>query len=651
MASNDVNFADRSGTLVESHKGYNPRILFFYLALFVMLTTLVAGLGYQQLSRVSEHANAERKQNQRRIIIPGPRGNIYDRNANLLVGNRPLFSVRLHLDELRPEILREYRIIRRNFRAANDKDIPSPAEMAQIARITVAQRYLDEVNHILERNDRVDRRHLERHFKQELLLPYTLLDDLQPAEYARLIERLPVNSPTQVYSFSTRAYPYGSAASHVLGYVGATDDVDVEDFPGDDLKTFKMKGTTGRAGVEKQFDEVLQGEAGGDIFRVDPSGNRINPPIHRVRPRQGSNLTLSLDIGIQLAAEQALGELELAGAAVALDVATGEVLALVSKPDYDLKDFSPRISSAVWADTLERGALFPRAIQGLYPPGSAFKILTTIAGFRTGVITPDSTISCPGFFTVGRRFACHDGHAHGEIGLDVAIARSCNVYYYKYGMDMGVEALAAESRRFGLDRPTGIELMEETRRMLIPDPAWKRRERSEPWVGGDTVQMAIGQSFLLLTPLQMACFAASVARDQVWTQPTLLHQPDRPPQRTESIGLTPDQRAALLHGMEQAVHGANGTARLLANGRLLPAIPGLRIAAKTGTAQKRGEKGMINFAWLIAFAPVENPRIALAIAIEGDTPGEETGGGRYATPIAHAMLQTWMAKTTVSQAR
>jgi penicillin-binding protein 2 len=154
--------------------------------------------------------------------------------------------------------------------------------------------------------------------------------------------------------------------------------------------------------------------------------------------------------------------------------------------------------------------------------------------------------------------------------------------------------------------------------------------------------MAIGQSDILVTPLQMACFTASVARNEVWTQPTILHDPNRPRQRTEPIGLTPTQRETLIRAMEQVT--LTGTARILTEGRLLPKIPGLRIGAKTGTAQARSEKGIINFAWFIGFAPIENPQVAVAVAIEGDTPGEETGGGLYAAPVAHAIFKTWVER-------
>jgi penicillin-binding protein 2 len=638
--------ADTPGHLIDRRRASDPRITFFHFVLAALLLVLGAGLAHQQLFKVDEHANAERVQNQRRIVYPGPRGNLYDRHGRLLVGNRPRFSVRLLLDALRPEIRAEQIRIRRNYRQLDDldtADLPTAGQIVQIARASVVQRYLDQINRILGRAEKVDARELERHFSRELLLPYTLLDDLAPAEYARLLESLPVNSPAQVYTSSVRHHPFGSAASHTLGYVGTSDAVELEDFPGGDLKTFKMKGTMGRDGVEKRFDDTLQGEAGGAIFRVDPAGNRINPPLQQVFPKPGANLMLSLDIDLQLAAEKRLAETEMAGAAVALDVRTGEVLVLASKPDYDLNAFSPRLSSAAAADMTARNAWFKRAIQGAYKPGSSFKILTTIAGFRSGTLSPESTVNCPGFFRVGNRsFACHDGHAHGEIDLVTAITKSCNVYFYKHGLDMGPEALATEARRFHLDRPTGIELPDETRRMIIPDPAWKRRVLKDGWVGGDTAQFAIGQGFVDVTPLQMACFVASVARNEVWTQPTLLHDPNRPRQRTAPTGLTTAQYAALVQGMEQVTQRPHGTARIFQDPRLLEPLPGLRLAAKTGTAQKQDPKGMINFAWLIAFAPVEDPQIALAIAIEGDTPGEETGGGRYASPVAHAILKAWL---------
>ncbi len=640
------NLADQSGNLVESHKGYDPRVILFYFIIALLLAVLGCGLAYQQLFKADTYHESERMQSHRRILVPGPRGNIYDRAGRLLVGNRPRFSVVLYLDELRSEFRREFKRIRTNYRDSDEDQIPSAAQIEQLARTSVVQRYLDQVNDILRRNERVEATSLRRHFQSELLLPYMLLDDLAAEDYARLLESLPVRSPLQVYTSSTRYYPYGSAAAHTLGWVGIDPNFEAQDFPGDDLTTFKMKGSIGKSGLEQRFDEQLQGEPGGTIFRVDPAGYKINPPLERRLPVQGKNLTTSLDIDLQIAAEEAMAKTEMAGAAVALDIATGEVLVVASKPDYNLNDFAPRLSAAKAAEINASGAWYHRAIQGVYPPGSAFKLVTGIAALRAGVIAPDSTVDCPGYYLVGsRRFPCHDGHAHGVIDFATAIKKSCNVFFFKYGLDLGPDLLAAEARRFRLDRPTGIELGHETGRMLIPDPAWKQRVLKERWFPGDTANYSIGQGFMGVTPLQMAAFMASLARGQTVTPVTLLHVENHPPVRSEPIGLSSANYEALLHGMEE-VTTPGGTAGRVLSGTIssMPKLP-FRIAGKTGTAQKRVEGGRnINFAWFVCFAPVERPEIAMAIAIEGDTPGEEVGGGIYAVPVAYAVLKKWWEK-------
>ncbi|GAB1488579.1 penicillin-binding protein 2 [Opitutaceae bacterium] len=634
--------AERGDGLFEAHKGYNPRIIFFYPVVFLILLILGAGLAYRQLIRTEIYAEREKVQNQRRILVPGPRGNIYDRNGQLLVGNRPRFAVVLYLDELRGEFRREYVKVRSAYRDSGDKDLPNATQLEQIARFAVVDRYLQTINKALGRTGEVDAPALTRHFRSQLLLPFTLVDDLEPAEYARLLEQLPVTSPLQVYTSSTRSYPFGAAAAHTLGSV-KIDDIDVaEDFPGADLKTFKMKGTTGRDGLEAQYDSVLQGETGGTIYRVDPAGYRIEPPLARHVPVQGKNLTTSLDIDLQRAAEKKLIENEMAGTAIALDVRTGEVLALANAPAYDLNETSPRISTAKFQQIEQQGGWLNRGIQGAYPPGSSFKILTAIAGMRAGWINPDSEIDCNGYYRVGNRmFPCHDGHAHGKIKLAEAISKSCNVFFYKHGIETTPEAIAAESRRFGLDKPTGIELPHETHRMLVPDPEWKKASGRGPWQPGDTANFSIGQGFLDVTPLQMATFMASFARGQVQTPPTLLHEDNRRALRTEAIGLPAAYYDAIVKGMEECTQ--TGTAKILTTLSSMR-IPGLRIAGKTGTAQKDTPKGRINLAWFICFAPVENPQIAIAVMVEGDTPGEETGGGRYAVPVAQAILKTWWQK-------
>lgn len=641
-------------SIIETYRPQRHRLLFFQVLVTAMLLVLAGGLAYRQLVRFGDYGERERLQNQRRVLVPGPRGNIYDRENRLLVGNRSRFAVTLYLDELRREFRREYIEVVRRYReseAAGDltrNDRPSPAQLEQIARAQVVQRYLDQVNRLLGRDQKVDMRQLNRHFQQQLLLPFVLLDDLKPEEFARLIERLPVQSPLQVYTSSTRDYPHGSTAAHVLGYVRATDEVSGEEMSGEDLKTYAFKGTVGRDGLELQYDPLLQGGTGGAIYRVDPAGFRVNPPLEKHAPRQGERLDISLDLDLQAAAEKAIDQFEtLKGAAVALDVRTGEVLVLASKPDYDLNEFSPRLSADAARRIHESGAWANLAIAGVYPPGSTFKLVTAIAGLRSGLVSIDGfTADCEGTVRIGNRaFYCDKsagGYAHhGIIALREAIAQSCDIFFYKVGTTVGAEAIAAEARRFHLDQQTGIDLPYEVRRMLIPDPDWKKRVKNEAWFAGDTANMAIGQGDVGVTPMGMACFAASLARGETTTRPTLLHDPRRAPQHTEPIGLTPAQYAALLDGMEGCT--TRGTAKIFNTQAY--GIPGLRIAGKTGTAQTTRDGNKINIAWFICFAPVENPQIAVAVAIEGDTPGESYAGGHYAAPVAQAVLKAWFEKS------
>jgi penicillin-binding protein 2 len=457
-----------------------------------------------------------------------------------------------------------------------------------------------------------------------------------------------VNSPLQLYKSSTRYYPYGEAAAHVLGYVGANEGDDDEDFPGEGLTTLKMKGTIGRDGLEKQFDTTLQGEAGYTILRVDPAGYKVNPPIEYRVPIQGHRLSTSLDIDLQKAAEDAIGDET--GAAVAMDVHTGEVLVMASKPGYDLNLFSPHLSATSAADIEDRKAWTNSALNGVYAPGSTFKIVVSTAALISGAVTPDEEpADCEGTMMIGnRRFGCDNGLSrHGKLMLPGAITESCDIYFYTVGLRTGADVIAAEAKRFHLDRPTGIELPGETHRMLVPDPAWKLRTQRESWSQGDTANMAIGQGYLGMTPLEMACFAASFARDEVWTRPTILHDPNRPAQHSEHTGLSAAQRAAILKGMLGCITDPEGTARYLN----LPAfrVPGVDIAGKTGTAQITRPQGKVDEAWFICFAPIENPEIALAIAVDGPV-GESFGGGAEASPIASAILKKYFEKKSAGVA-
>lgn len=627
----------------EVHKGDNPRILFFLWIILATAVTLIGGLGWSQLVDIHRYKELEKRQTARRILTPGPRGDIYDRHGNLLVGNRPHYSAVVYLDDLRPEFRREFVRVRdaadaallQVFEAspeADRADTPALAnrnQCAWTARLNVIKRYIAEINTITGRNDSISERQLIRHFNEQLLLPLPLVKDLTAEQYARLIEQIPPppHSPIRIHTGTARYYPYGSTAAHLLGYVQHTLP-DPSQIPDDGIKTFTFKTKFGKTGLERTFNDLLSGSSGRELWRVDPLGFQTKR-LEQITPQQGTNLTTSIDIHLQLAAETALGERT--GAAVALDIHSGEVLTLVSHPDYDPNELSPFISRTTFAAINERGAWLNRAIQLSYPPGSTFKLITSIAGLRNGQVDTSTLHDCSGIQRVGNRvFRCHAQYGHGSTDLAAAIERSCNVFYYRTGLAIGIDLLSAEAERFGLNQKTGIELPFETGRLVVPSKTWKKQQQIGRWVPGDTANTSIGQGFLLQTPLQMATMIASIARGETRTQATLraLSRPDA--QRVEhggtSIGLTAAQTRLLWAGMERVV-GPDGTGRLIQ-------IDGFRIAGKTGTADFRAHGKEVNLAWFVGFAPVQNPQIAVAVMIEGTHENQSYQGGSTAGPVA-----------------
>lgn len=624
------------------HRGENPRILFFFWIVMAATATLIIGLGWRQLIAVQKYEAIEKRQTERRVLKPGPRGDIYDRKGNLLVGNRPHYSAVVYLDDLRREFRAEYSKIIRAERErleevyagtpASDREGTAPPnpdynQLQWVARQNVIQRYIDEINRITGRDDRVASSKIIRHFNEQLLLPLPLVEDLSADQYARLIEQVPVQSPIQIHTETARYYPYGVAAAHTLGYVQSVNP-GRDEIPDDGVKTFTFKTKQGRTGLEHSFDALLSGSTGWEMWRVDPLGFQDSLLDHE-RPRQGRDLITSIDIDLQLAAETALGERT--GAAVALDVRSGEVLAIASHPSYDLNELSPFIPRKTFDAINERGAWLNRTLQLSYPPGSTFKLLTSIAGMRHGSTTLQTQHDCQGVFRVGDRiFRCHARNGHGVVDEATAIEGSCNVFYYAEGLRMGIDVLSAEAKRFGLEERTGIEVPFETGRLVVPSKEWKRAQVGAGWVPGDTANTAIGQGFLLVTPLQMATVMASIARDETRTQPTLRALTNEEAQQVthggEPIGLTPGQRAELWDGMERVV-GPDGTGRLVQ-------IDGLRIAGKTGTADFRAHGKDVNLAWFIGFAPVQNPQIAIAVMVEGTRASDSFHGGSTAGPVA-----------------
>ena len=633
----------------DQFKQWNPRLNVFFVALAVVISVLIAGLAWRQLILQGEWKQKEERQNMRRVIQPGPRGDILDRHGNVLVGNRPRFSAVVYLRELREEFDQEYSKLLNDMREKHRAENPDEPfrfdwqEMRWESRQLVLQRYLDQINAILGTDNKVTMRDLQRHYWNKLLMPFPLMDDLEPDEYARLIEQLPLGSPIDIYTDTARDYPFGPTACHTLGYVVANPTGLKEDaIPGDDLKTFHYKSEVGKNGLERAFDEKLQGTSGGEIWVVDRFQFQYDKPLVEIPAKQGNDVITSLDIDMQLAAEAAIGNRT--GAAVALDIQTGEVLVMASKPGYDLNDFSPFIRQEAWDKAVEEGALYNRATQGLYAPGSTFKMVTAIAAMRNGVLEPDEKIHCGTHFRVGNRLFPEHSHASfGEVDLRKALQKSSNVYFYQVGLRAGIGNIAAEAKRLGLDKPTGIEVPYEATRMIVPSPEWRKEREGRGWNPGDTANVSIGQGDLFVTPLQMAAYVASMARRETHTRVTLVHDPEQKPvdHGGEPLGLTDEQYRGIVEGMEAAA-GPHGTARFAR-------VDGVQIAGKTGTAQVKRPSGKITLAWFLGFAPAENPQIAIAVVIEGLEPGDHYAGGKTAAPVARAIFETYFADKDLSE--
>jgi penicillin-binding protein 2 len=447
-------------------------------------------------------------------------------------------------------------------------------------------------------------------------------------------------------------------AAHVLGYVKDTDTLpdnvdDISEVRVESMQKLRYTGKTGAAGIELSYNHVLRGRSGWELWTKTSSGYN-QTRLKYSEPEQGGNVMLSLDYRIQQATESALGKLKdpqgelLPAAAVMLDIHSGEILALASQPSFDPNRLADRVSSKYYDEIEKSGGWLNRTTQGLYPPGSTFKVITATAGMRKKVVDWDDILDCGAFFRVGNRdYPEHEPVGYGEVNLDKMLAISCNVWNYQIGLRTGIEALAAESRRFGLDTPllqtisdmeTGGQPMTElpfaaSRGLVVPDREYKQRIGAGAWNDGDTANLSIGQGYLLTTPLHMACVAASIARGETRTVPSIIHSLERTGRHIGAvpIGLNAEQLEALRGGMVRCVE--EGTARVAR-------IPGLPYAGKTGTSEyfKKGEKA--HLAWMIGYAPADNPVVAFAVLVEGQT-DTNIWGGKTAGPVAKEMLEAW----------
>lgn len=608
----------------EQYENSHTQLWILGLLCLVLFTILALGLAYRQIILNQNYLNQENVQSLRQIISTGPRGNIYDRNNNLLVGNKAKYCLVLYLSELREEFRKTYI---QNVKKTREQNLEvSRTTLRKEARFQVIKSYLDTVGEILGRPISFPQDKLEKHFHQRLLLPITLIENLSTEDFALLTDKLPIYSPLQINIDSIRYYPFGRSACHVLGYTGV---IQEDESLKNTLATFAFQGKVGKNGLEKSFDTYLKGINGQEVWRVDPSGFQCQL-IHQSPPRQGGHLISSLDIHLQQIAEKAMGDMK--GAVVAIEVKTKEVLVMLSKPDYNLSDFSPKISQEVYNKVNKSGAWLNRALQGIYPAGSPFKIVTSIAAFKANVMDEQVTCHCPGYLQVGnRKFPCLKRSGHGDIQLPKALAISCNVLFFDKALATGINAFSSEIKRLGFGQMTGVELPYESQITLVPTPEWKKKKRLGSWLGGDTANLSIGQGYLLVTPLQMACFTAAFANKKARITPTMIHK-NLKPEHEDDLELPDIYYDKIVEGLELAV--IEGSARRAR-------VENVRVAAKTGTAQVKIKNGAMDVVWCVAFAPVENPEIAVAVLVEESTEDDNFWGSRTAAPIAGKVLNAY----------
>jgi len=436
-----------------------------------------------------------------------------------------------------------------------------------------------------------------------------------------------------------RHYPYEGLASHQLGYIGKVS-------PSQRKKDQDIGLLTGQGGLEKVYDKYLRGIAGRRMIQVNAAGRKVKD-LGIEEPKPGTDIYLTIDLDVQKVAEDALGDR--GGAVVAMDPNSGEILALASHPNYDPNLFPRGIAPKDWVRLMNDPShpLYNRAIQSVYPPGSTFKIIVSLAGLESGIIKLDDKVNCKGSIKSGKHsFRCWKKGGHGPISFHDALVQSCDVYFYTMGDRIGWDRIAQYAKELGYGSLSGILLPDE-KPGLIPTTEWKRKRTKEPWYVGDTYINTIGQGFVLVSPIQACQMISAVANGGIFYRPNLLKQTRNretgevtmiSPERKNSITLDPAALEEVRKALTGVVNEPGGTAHGAQN-------PYAIVAGKTGTAQVIAQKvagrklsqKTGDHAWFIAYAPADNPKIAVAVLVE-----HGGHGGAAAAPVASKVIEEYM---------
>jgi len=558
---------------------------------------------------------------------------VVERDDYALIADENRISVRL-LAPMRGEVRDRFgRVVATNEPQLQVMVVPEQARDLGVA--------LDRIGRIIELTEDARLAAIEKSRRQPSFLPVTVADNLSWEEFAEVNVHMLHMPGVYAEVGWRRRYPLGAAFAHVSGYVGA---VAERELNGDGL--LRLPGfAIGKTGVEKLADASLRGEAGSVKVEIEASG-RVVRELERRPAKPGKELILTIDHEIQAFAMERLEGL--AGSVVVMDVENGDVLAMASTPAFDPGLFERGTDSEDWRalSSDRRGPMINRAITGRYPPGSTFKVATALAALAVEETDPYEEINCLGAVSLGsHRFRCWRRGGHGPVNLYDALKKSCDVYFYRTGGRIGIDAIAEMARRLGIEEDAPFA---EARRGVVPDHAWKKRMIGQPWYEGETLIAAIGQGFVLSTPLQLAVMTARIANGRFRVVPRFVRDPaeDGSPPRFEPLGIPREHIWRVRAGMRAVVNEKGGTAT-----RSKLDIAGVEMAGKTGTSQvvssrngSSGEPSHEDHALFVAFAPVHRPAYAMSVVVE-----HGGGGARTAAPIARDVMTQLIEKQPLAR--
>jgi penicillin-binding protein 2 len=494
------------------------------------------------------------------------------------------------------------------------------------------QALIQHLEKIITLDDEDRARLLELVGKSNRLQPVLIKDNMTWAEFARLNVLTPQLPGVEAQSGWLRRYTHSNVVCHVVGYVSKADLLETDRDP-----SLRLPGQrVGKAGVELGMEPVLRGTPGLVRREVDARG-RVVREIERLPGEPGRHLVLTIDTETQRFVQARL-QREDWSSVVAMDVASGEILALASSPTYDASVFTNGVSSADWQklQAAKGDPLINKAVRGQYPPGSTFKLVTALAGLASGAITQETRVTCTGALEYGgQKFGCWRSGGHGTVQLQQAITESCDVFFYETARLTGIIRLAAAARELGYGAVHDIGVA-GVRGGVVPDPAWKLKMHSRPWLGGETLQAGIGQGYVIASPLQMAVMTARVASGLALKPRLIRPTPEQPFEAPKPLSFSPESLEAVRRGMVGVVNAPNGTAGSAA-------IRGVLLAGKTGTSQvARASHGVPNaeverqlrdHSLFVCFAPAGKPRYAVAAIVE-----HGGGGSKAAAPLARDVM-------------